>query len=105
MSRHAQQAVRPRYGRIAALGTSVTITAVAVLGGTGMLPSAATTRTPKAPAAIEQVAAQQPRPATQRPDRAGDRAADGPAAQPRRPAQRHAGAGPRQRRRARVPHP
>ncbi|HEU4811944.1 MAG TPA: L,D-transpeptidase [Nocardioides sp.] len=36
-----QHDVRPRYGRIAGLGSSVTITMVAVLGGTGVLPSAA----------------------------------------------------------------
>jgi hypothetical protein len=33
--------VRPRYGRLAALGTSVSVTAIAVLGGTGVLPSTA----------------------------------------------------------------
>ena len=73
MSRHLQQSVRPRYGRIAALGSSVTVTAVAVLGGTGVLPSAATTHAPKAPAAIEQVAVHEPQPAAQRPDRSADR--------------------------------
>lgn len=41
MSRHRQQPVRPRYGRIAVLGSAVAVTAVAVLGGAGMLPSAA----------------------------------------------------------------
>jgi hypothetical protein len=39
MSRHRQQAVRPRYGRIAVLGASVAVTAIAVLGGTGVLPT------------------------------------------------------------------
>jgi hypothetical protein len=38
--RHDQSA-RPRYGRLAALGSSVCVTAVAVLGGTGVLPSTA----------------------------------------------------------------
>jgi hypothetical protein len=41
MSRHRQQDVRPRYGRIAVLSTSVSVTAIAVLGGVGILPSAA----------------------------------------------------------------
>lgn len=31
--------VRPRYGRVAAVSSSVGVTAVAVLGGTGLLPS------------------------------------------------------------------
>lgn len=35
--------VRPRYGRIAALGSSVSVTVVAMLGGTGVLPSTAAT--------------------------------------------------------------
>ncbi|MCW2842558.1 MAG: ErfK/YbiS/YcfS/YnhG family protein [Nocardioides sp.] len=52
MSRHRQQAVRPRYGRIAALGASAAVTAIAVLGGTGILPTAApqvaSARTPTA---------------------------------------------------------
>ena len=72
MSRHLQGSVRPRYGRIAALGSSVTITAVAVLGGAGILPSAATTHSPHAPAAIEQVA-HEPQVPVQRPDRSADR--------------------------------
>jgi hypothetical protein len=47
--------VRPRYGRLAALGSSLSVTVVAVLGGTGVLPSAA--GDPRdAPAAIEKVA-------------------------------------------------
>jgi hypothetical protein len=33
--------VRPRYGRIAVLGSSVAVTLIAVLGGTGVLPSSA----------------------------------------------------------------
>ena len=32
---------RPRYGRLAALGSSLSVTLVAVLGGTGVLPSTA----------------------------------------------------------------
>lgn len=72
MSRHLEGSVRPRYGRIAALGSSVTITAVAVLGGAGMLPSAAETHSPQAPAAIEQVA-DEPQVSVQRPDRSADR--------------------------------
>ncbi|GAA2145932.1 hypothetical protein GCM10009844_21290 [Nocardioides koreensis] len=73
MTRHLEQSVRPRYGRIAALGSSVTITAVAVLGGTGVLPSAATSHAPKRPAAMEQVAVHEPPPEAQRPDRSADR--------------------------------
>lgn len=41
MSRHRQPHVRPRYGRMATAATSVTVTAIAVLGGAGALPSAA----------------------------------------------------------------
>ena len=40
MSRHRGAPVRPRYGRIAALGSSLAVTLVAVLGGIGVLPSA-----------------------------------------------------------------
>lgn len=40
MSRHRGAPVRPRYGRLAALGSSLSVTVVAVLGGTGVLPSA-----------------------------------------------------------------
>ena len=40
MSRHRAAPVRPRYGRLAALGSSVVVTLVAVLGATGVLPSA-----------------------------------------------------------------
>ena len=36
-----RQPTRPRYGRIAALGSSLCVTVVAVLGGAGMLPSTA----------------------------------------------------------------
>lgn len=41
MSRHRGAPVRPRYGRLAALGSSLSVTIIAVLGGTGVLPSAA----------------------------------------------------------------
>lgn len=43
MSTRRASPVRPRYGRIAAAASSTTITLVAVLGGTGALPSAAET--------------------------------------------------------------
>jgi hypothetical protein len=39
MTRRPDQPTRPRYGRIAALGSSLSVTVVAVLGGAGMLPS------------------------------------------------------------------
>ncbi|GAA1131483.1 L,D-transpeptidase [Nocardioides aquiterrae] len=39
MSRHRGTPVRPRYGRMAALGSSLAVTTIAVLGGTGVLPS------------------------------------------------------------------
>ena len=38
--RRAEQ-VKPRYGRVAVLGASVSVTAIAVLGGAGILPSVA----------------------------------------------------------------
>lgn len=44
MSRHRAE-VRPRYGRIATLGSSLGVTVIAVLGGTGVLPSSADDRT------------------------------------------------------------
>jgi lipoprotein-anchoring transpeptidase ErfK/SrfK len=40
VSKHRAE-VRPRYGRIAVLGSSVAVTLIAVLGGTGVLPSTA----------------------------------------------------------------
>lgn len=40
MSRH-RAPVRPRYGRLAVLGSSVAVTMIAVLAGTGILPSVA----------------------------------------------------------------
>ncbi len=41
MSAHRGERVRPRYGRLTALGSSLAVTLIAVLGGTGVLPSAA----------------------------------------------------------------
>ena len=41
MSAHRRAPVRPRYGRIGVASASVTVTAIAVLGGAGALPSAA----------------------------------------------------------------
>jgi hypothetical protein len=46
VSRHRQEpvrraAVRPRYGRLAVLGASVSVTGIAMLGGLGVLPSVA----------------------------------------------------------------
>ena len=41
MSRHRHHDVRPRYGRMSVLFSSVSITAIAVLGGVGVLPSSA----------------------------------------------------------------
>lgn len=52
MSRHRAD-VRPRYGRLTALGSAVMVTAVAVLAGTGLVPSMAGGGT--APAAARQV--------------------------------------------------
>lgn len=55
MSRHRGAPVRPRYGRLAALGSSLSVTVIAVLGGTGVLPSAV--GDPQGPsAAIEKAA-------------------------------------------------
>lgn len=56
MSQHRGAPVRPRYGRLAALGSSLSVTVIAVLGGTGVLPSAAGDPQGSAPAAIEKVA-------------------------------------------------
>jgi len=42
MSRHRATAPRPLWGRMAVLGTSVSVTAIAVLGSLGVLPSVAT---------------------------------------------------------------
>ena len=54
--------MRPRYGRLAALGSSLAVTVIAVLGGTGVLPSAVgdpddTSKAGDAAAAIEGIAA------------------------------------------------
>jgi hypothetical protein len=38
MSKHRQTVVRPRYGRLATALASVAVTAIALLGGTGLLP-------------------------------------------------------------------
>ncbi len=76
MGRHREQQTRARYGRMAVLGSSVTVTLVAVLGGTGVLPSAASSHRPD-PAAARLASA--PAAATrspQGPDRAADRQAD-----------------------------
>ena len=56
MTRHRATSVRPRYGRLTALVASVTVTMVAVLGGTGVLSSAGADRVP-ASAAVDQMAA------------------------------------------------
>ena len=60
MSQHRGAPVRPRYGRLAALGSSLSVTVIAVLGGTGVLPSAAGDPKGSAPAAIEKVADPEP---------------------------------------------
>ena len=52
MSQHRAE-VRPRYGRLAVLGTALAVTGVAVLAGTGVLPSLAGGEPP--PAAAKQV--------------------------------------------------
>jgi hypothetical protein len=41
VSRHRDRRVQPRYGRLTALGSSLAVTSIAVLGGIGVLPSAA----------------------------------------------------------------
>ena len=78
MTGHRQDSVRPRYGRIAALGSSLAVTVIAVLGGAGMLPSAASTHAAHRPAAMQQVsspeATTKAHPSSKgRPDRATDR--------------------------------
>ena len=55
MSRHRHQQVRPRYGRIAVAASSFGVTAIAVLGGVGALPSSASQ--PDAAGAISPAAA------------------------------------------------
>ena len=54
MSKH-RAVVRPRYGRLAALGVALAVTLVAVLGGTGVLPLTGSDHGPAA-AAIDQPA-------------------------------------------------
>jgi lipoprotein-anchoring transpeptidase ErfK/SrfK len=41
MGAHTARQIRPRYGRMAVAATSMSVTAIAVLGGVGALPSAA----------------------------------------------------------------
>jgi hypothetical protein len=54
MGARSARPVRPRYGRITAAATSTSVTALAVLGGVGVLPSAA--ESPERRPAIETVA-------------------------------------------------
>ena len=56
MSRRRHPTVRPRYGRMTAAATSVGVTAIAVLGGVGALPSAADGSAGSGRAAISAVA-------------------------------------------------
>ena len=71
MSQHRGTAVRPRYGRLAALGSSLAVTLIAVLGGTGALPALMADDRPDGgdtAAAVGQVAdpaAEPPQPATE----------------------------------------
>ena len=60
MSKHRHQQVRPRYGRIAVAASSAGVTAIAVLGGIGALPSAADPTETAGRAAVSQVAAEIP---------------------------------------------
>ena len=53
MSRHRATLVRPRYGRISVLAASVLVTAVAVLGGSGLLPATVDGETGTAIAAVD----------------------------------------------------
>lgn len=82
MSRHRAQPVRPRYGRIAALGASVTVTAVAVLGAAGVLPTSGPDR-----AAADDVALD--------PAGAASAAATQPAVEPEAAPEQRAGTEPR----------
>ena len=66
MSKHRHQQVRPRYGRIAVAASSVGVTAIAVLGGVGALPSAADQPVAAGRGVINQVGADsQDKPAAQ----------------------------------------
>jgi lipoprotein-anchoring transpeptidase ErfK/SrfK len=56
MGAHTARQIRPRYGRIAVAATSMSVTAIAVLGGVGALPSAAEGPPPRA--VIEATAAE-----------------------------------------------
>ena len=58
MSRHRHHDVRPRYGRMSVLFSSVSITAIAVLGGVGVLPSSAEEATRGGVPAVAPVAAE-----------------------------------------------
>ncbi|HEY0951300.1 L,D-transpeptidase [Nocardioides sp.] len=87
MSRHRGAPVRPRYGRLAALGSSLAVTAIAVLGGAGVLPSAVGDldepgRSGGGAAAIEGVAADEPAaaPSTSPPATVDEGSADSDAA-------------------------
>lgn len=62
MSKHRHQPVRPRYGRIAVAASSAGVTAVAVLGGIGAIPSAADEPAATGRPAISQVAQVAPAP-------------------------------------------
>lgn len=61
MSRHRATSVRPRYARLAALGSSLAVTAVAVLGSFGALPgTGAAEREPSSTAPAAAVGAADP---------------------------------------------
>ena len=60
MSRHRHHDVRPRYGRMSVLFSSVSITAIAVLGGVGVLPSSADESPPGVVPAVAPVVAELP---------------------------------------------
>jgi 8-oxo-dGTP pyrophosphatase MutT (NUDIX family) len=52
MSRHRAE-VRPRYGRIAVAGASLSVTLIAVLGGTGLLPLPSSAQPPSGGSALQ----------------------------------------------------
>ena len=60
MSKHRGAPVRPRYGRMAALGSSLAVTTIAVLGSVGVLPSSGDGQ----PAVAASVADRAPHPTT-----------------------------------------
>jgi len=74
VTRRPDQPARPRYGRIAALGSSLSVTVVAVLGGTGVLPSTAAVEAGSGgrTAAISPASSALSGPAPARPDSRGD---------------------------------